>query len=221
MNMKKDSEQKNCCAQKSCATKEGIIYGIIPHIGCIAFLIFAVMGATVATTFLRPLMASQSLFYGMMALSALFAMVSASFYLKKHNALSWEGVRSNRRYLASLFGMTILTNALFLFVIFPAVANSIVANNNAPIGSTGVEGATAATTANSPAANPTKTITLKVDIPCGGHAPLITQEIKTLTGVKSVKYMAPKTFIVECDASLSTEEILGLDIFNEFKAILG
>ena len=62
-------------------------------------------------------------------------------------------------------------------------------------------------------------ITLKVDIPCPGHAPLITSELKTIQGVKSVKFSFPNEFEVSYDVSeTSKDEILSLKVFKTYKA---
>ncbi|HME87139.1 MAG TPA: hypothetical protein VKE88_01900, partial [Candidatus Nanoarchaeia archaeon] len=72
---------KECC--KPTGFKEGVINGIIPHLGCIAFIALAAIGATTAASFIKPLLLSSVLFYALITLSLLFATISAAFYLKK------------------------------------------------------------------------------------------------------------------------------------------
>ena len=53
-------EKQSCCREK----KEykgnnplmGLAYGIIPHIGCILFVVAAILGSTVLLQFFRPLL---------------------------------------------------------------------------------------------------------------------------------------------------------------------
>ncbi len=58
---------------------------------------------------------------------------------------------------------------------------------------------------------------LQVDIPCPGHASLITQELYTVDGVIDVKYMLPDLYDVTYNPSKTNEEeIKSLEIFNEY-----
>ena len=62
-------------------------------------------------------------------------------------------------------------------------------------------------------------ITLKVAIPCSGHAGLIKSELNGLQGISSVKFKIPNTFDVRYDSSkISKQEILSLNIFKQYKA---
>ncbi len=57
------------------------------------------------------------------------------------------------------------------------------------------------------------------DIPCPGHAPLITSELKKINGVKDVKFSFPNLFEVKYNSlKTSKEEILSLKVFNTYKA---
>ncbi|HJX05756.1 MAG TPA: hypothetical protein VJ461_03535 [Candidatus Nanoarchaeia archaeon] len=63
------------------------------------------------------------------------------------------------------------------------------------------------------------TLQLTVDIPCPGHAPLITGELKRADGVIAVKFNWPNKFDVVYDtAKTSKQEILELKLFNEYPA---
>ncbi len=60
-------------------------------------------------------------------------------------------------------------------------------------------------------------LTLEVDIPCPGHASLITQELYTIDGVVDVKYRLPDLYDITYDPTVtSEEEIKDLDVFNEY-----
>ena len=62
-------------------------------------------------------------------------------------------------------------------------------------------------------------ITLQVQIPCPGHAPLITGELKKLPGVQGVKFNFINNFEVSFDsAKTSKEQILALEIFRAYPA---
>lgn len=62
-------------------------------------------------------------------------------------------------------------------------------------------------------------ITLKVAIPCPGHASLINNELKKIQGVSNVEFRVPNYFDVRYDsAKVSKQEILSLNIFNQYKA---
>jgi len=62
-------------------------------------------------------------------------------------------------------------------------------------------------------------LTIKVDIPCSGHASLIIYEVKKLSGVNEVKFKGSGVFDVYYDSSkTSKEEILSAGIFNEYPA---
>jgi len=62
-------------------------------------------------------------------------------------------------------------------------------------------------------------IILKVDIPCSGHAPLISEELKTINGIQEVKYSTPNIFAVKYDSGRTSKtEILKLAVFKEYPA---
>ncbi len=61
-------------------------------------------------------------------------------------------------------------------------------------------------------------ITLKVDIPCPGHAPLIMGELKTIDGTENIQFRSPNVFdVIYNPEKTSKEEILSLDVFNSYK----
>ena len=61
-------------------------------------------------------------------------------------------------------------------------------------------------------------VTLKVDIPCPGHASLI-QGYLIKAGVSEVKFKAPNLFDVYYDQSrISKDQIMSVSIFQEYPA---
>lgn len=197
---------KLCCEKKSKESKgllSGVIYGLIPHTGCIAFIAFTVLGVTTATAFLKPLLLNAYFFYILIGLSFIFATISATIYLKKNEMLSMEGIKNKWKYLSVLYGTTITVNILLFLFIFPLAANMTSA---APTGYA---------ITNEPQ------ITLKVDIPCPGHAPLISEELKKLQGVSSIKFRFPNYFdVIYNPYQTSQDEILSLGVFKTYKAVI-
>lgn len=62
-------------------------------------------------------------------------------------------------------------------------------------------------------------LSLEVDIPCPGHAPLISEGLKTIEGVNYVKFRFPNYFDVEFDGSVTDkDEILSLAEFDYYPA---
>lgn len=197
----------DCCKNNKSKDKgflKGIIYGTIPHIGCIAFIIFTILGVTAASSIFKPLLLNAYFFYILIAMSLVFATISSTIYLKKNKILSVNGVKKKWKYLSILYGTTIFINLILFIVIFPMVAN---------IGS----GATITGAAVKELG--LSELTLKVSIPCPGHSPLITEELKKIDGVKSVKFKFPNLFnVIYNPSKTSKEQILSLQIFNTYKA---
>ena len=50
----------------------GLFYGLVPHTFCILFIVFSIVGATVATSFVRQVMFIPYLFQLIVALSLVF-----------------------------------------------------------------------------------------------------------------------------------------------------
>ena len=164
--MKNSNNQESCCKKTDSRMDKkgflkGILYGLAPHTFCIAFIIFTILGVTTATALLKPLLLNRYFFYILIGLSIVFATISAIIYLKKQGILSFSGIKRKWKYLSILYGTTIFVNLLFFMVIFPKVANLNLNPTPAIVEKTNLS-----------------SITLKVDIPCSGHAPLITSELK-------------------------------------------
>jgi len=194
-----------CCDEKDNKKKkkglwQGIIYGTIPHIGCIMFIIAAVLGATVLMQFFRPLLMNRYIFHYLILISVGFATLSSFFYLRKCNCLSKQGIKSKKGYLAIMYGSTVGINLVLFLLVFPFIA-SITGNvSAAEIGGLSM-------------------LEVSVDIPCPGHAPLITNELKTIKGVEGSQYSFPNDFKVYYDASKTSKvEILSLEVFDEYPA---
>ena len=204
MKEKKDKEIKDCCGPKKKYEGnnpfKGFLYGLIPHIGCILFVIAAVLGSTVLMTFFKPVLMNRNIFYYLILISIGFATISSFFYMRKNNALSWKGVKAKRSYLIIMYATTVGINLILFFLIFPMTAN--ISGN-----SVNVDGL--------------DSVLMEVKIPCPGHAPLITSELKTIEGVAKTEYNFPNKFTVYYDSSqTSIKEILKLDVFSEYPATI-
>lgn len=181
---------------KSREERKGLLHGIasalIPHIGCIAIIFFALTGITAGSVFFKKFLLVKWIFPAMVLLSLAIATLSAVLYLRRDCC---QTRRSKIKYITFLFGSVLIVNIFMLFIIFPAAVNA----------------GTGKVTAGD-----YKIVKLKVDIPCPGHAQLIKDELIKLDGVSEVEFKTPDFFDVKCDKRLSEEEILSLDIFKEF-----
>lgn len=178
--------------------KKGLIYGLIPHAGCIAFIIASIVGATFFMNLFKPLLLKSYFFYALIAISLIFATISATIYLKKNKLLSVQGIKRQKKYLMTLYSTTIIINLALFLIIFPLTANLASARL-------------------STATDDSATLELNVVIPCAGHAPLIIDEINKEEGVQEVKYTFPYKFVVKYDDAITNpENILEADIFNDF-----
>lgn len=199
-----NSNDKNCCKEVQKGNKgifAGIAYGLLPHIGCITFIIFTIAGVTAATNILKPLLLNPYFFYILIALSLIFATISAAIYLRRNGILSVSGIKRKWKYLSTLYGTTVLTNLLLFMVVFPYATN---------LTSNPVTGAAIGAPAQ---------LTLQVAIPCPGHAPLITGEVAKISGVTNVKFRFPNLFDISYDSTkTSKQQILDMDVFNSYKA---
>ena len=201
---------------------QGVFYGLIPHIGCIGFLIASILGVTFAAELFKPLLKNSLFFYGLITLSIVFATISSAFYLKKNELLSIKGIKKKTGYLAAMYGTTIGVSLLFLFVIFPMLTSasfgtqektsqSQLASQTSGIGLTSL----------TIQENPLQTITLEVQIPCAGHAPLIISELKKIAGVTLVTSPQWNLFTITFDSTKTTkQQILAADIFKDYPAKL-
>jgi hypothetical protein len=225
-NMKKNNtpqekkQEASCCGAKPKKEPknvgQAILYGLIPHVGCIAFIIGSVLGVTVLTQLFKPLLMNKNFFYILILISLLLATISSVLYLRKTGFLSAEGIRKKWKYLSTMYGVTMGVNLLLFLVIFPLLANvstvsaasSVPTASPPPGGAAGVGSASTASLAS---------LTMKVAIPCSGHAPLISSELKTINGVQAVRFSLPNNFEVTYDpAKTSKDAILSLAVFKEY-----
>ena len=234
------NEKPSCCEAKDAdgnkpsGLAEGIIYGLIPHTGCIAFIAFAILGATTMSALFQPLLMSRNFFYGLVMLSFAFATLSATIYLNKRGLLSAQGISKAKGYLSVLYGTTIGVNLLFFFVIFPMLVNAIPLGTNSaavlsnstsacPINSTDQgcqQDSAGSTSAYQPVAQPASaTMKIQVDIPCSGHAPLIKQELSRIAGIREITFIGSNEFDITYDPSKVTKsDILNIGIFKTYPA---
>ena len=191
---------------KQTSIKQGIAYGLIPHVGCIAFIIGSVLGVTALTQFFSPLMMNPYFFDILVALSFGFATLSSMLYLRKNGLLSTAGAKRKWKYLSTMYGSTIGINLLLFLVIFPLLANVSLASP----------------TENSAGVNSgLSTLKLQVDIPCSGHATLISGELKKIEGVDGIQFSLPNIFTITYDSSkTSQQQMLALDVFKTYKATI-
>ena len=209
------NNQKNCCPPNNKETKgvwSGILYGLLPHTFCILFIVFTILGMTAATAVLKPLLLNAYFFYLLIALSLIFATISATIYLKHNKVLSLRGIKDKWKYLSVLYGVTIFINLILFMVIFPITANF---DPEVPF-------TTAIFTAfgrGIPLLSEPGFLALRVDIPCPGHALLIVREIRTINGVEAVRFKFPNIFDVDYNPEKTSKtQVLSLDVFNTFKA---
>ena len=204
--MKDNKDLPDCCKPRKKYEGNnpfmGIAYGLIPHIGCIMFIIGAVLGATILMQFFRPFLMNRYIFHYLILISVGFATLSSFLYLRKNKSLSWEGIKHKKGYLSIMYGSTIGINLILFILVFPFLANITGNVSAAEIAESSV-------------------LSISVDIPCPGHAPLIANEVKTIEGVKGSRYSFPNDFEVYYASSVTSEqEILSLEVFEEYPATI-
>lgn len=195
--------------------REGIVYGLVPHIGCIGFIAASILGVTVAVEFFRPLLMNPWFFHILILIALAFATASSAFYLRKNQLLSWAGVKRKKKYLATMYGSTVGINLVLFLLVFPMLANLDTGSfAEAP------NGAIALAAAGQQPANDSL-LKLQVNIPCPGHAPLISGELKTIGGVTGVRFEFPNYFDIAFDSSkTSKEDVLALEVFETYPAVV-
>lgn len=197
-------DENNITNEKKKGIWQGVAYGLIPHIGCIVFIIGSVLGVTVLMQFFKPLLMNRYFFYILILISLGFATLSSVLYLRKNGILSFAGMKRKWKYLSIMYGSTIGINLLLFLLIFPLLANVSIASNQ-------VTGAITSTDQNF--------LKLQVDIPCSGHAPLISGELKSINGVLDVQFSFPNNFDIKYDpVKTSKQQILSLEVFKTYPA---
>lgn len=197
--------KKTCCPnpkKRPSGFFQGLIFGLLPHTFCLLFIILSILGATSASLIFKKFMLNSNFFYYLIALSFLLATISAIVYLYRCHLLSLSGVKKKLGYLLILYGSTIAINLLLFLIIFPLLANR-----------------TSGKRIFTQVDQNTQLVTLSVNIPCSGHAPLILEEVKKIPGVNQVTYRFPNLFDINYNPQkTSLEEILEAKIFSSFKA---
>jgi len=223
-----DKKNKDCCLPKNKRENSdgfwrGIIYAIIPHSFCVLFVALSVVGATFANQALRQFLMLPYFMPMIIGLSLLFASVSATFYLKRIDRLSIAGAIEKKKYLAILFSTTVIVNILFFNYVMPfiggvrPVSNELVQaqvenkkSNSVPVN---------AFEETNPLARKVEEFNISVDLPCSGHAFLVTSDLEKLKGVESVDFYSSNKFKIKFDSSVvSKNQILAIDIFKTYKA---
>jgi len=193
--------EDSCCKaqeKKDRGLLMGFIYGIMPHSFCIGFIIFSIIGSASLAGFFKSFMLIPYFIHALVVLSLLMATISAIFYLKRNNCLCGSGIKTKWKYLTILYGVTIFVNLFMFSYVLPALAN--INFNNENIGQQQLA-----------------SLSLAVQIPCSGHAPLIIDELKKDNGVKSVIFETPNVFDVKYNPSqTSTQKIMDMEIFKNF-----
>ena len=190
--------------KKDMTLKQGIVYGLVPHIGCIGFIAASILGVTVAVNFFKPLLMNPWFFHILVLMSIGFATISSAIYLRKQGLLSSSGIKRKWKYLSTMYGSTIGINLFLFMIIFPLLANVSLSSPTGDVNAI---------------SNDLSLIRLQVDIPCPGHAPLISGELKTISGVEAIQFSYPNFFDVKYDSYKTTkQEILSLDVFDTYRA---
>jgi hypothetical protein len=179
---------------------QGLMYGILPHSFCIGFVVFSAIGAVTITTIFKKVMLVPYFLHILVLLSLVMATLSAVLYLRRCRCFNRQGIKSKWRYLTILYGTTILINFLMFFYVLPAMANIGFVDNN-------VESSLFSS------------LSLRADIPCVGHAPLVIDELTNKKGITNVKFEPPNIFNIKYDHNqISPDEIMSTDILKIFKA---
>jgi len=172
-------QKTDCCEKSNEGLAKGLLCGLIPHSGCVIFILLSVFGATALSGFFASSFSSRFFFHLLVALSFVLATISAAIYLRRNGIMSLAGARAKRGYLLVLYGTTLLVNLLLFLVVFPYAANFRFDSFTSRASLIDVADAM---------------MTVKVDIPCSGHAPLVSGELRKVSSVKEVKYRLPDFF---------------------------
>lgn len=200
---------KNCCEQnivkdtKNNGVLSGILYGLFPHVFCILFIMLSIIGASFASVYVKQFLDIPYFYPILIVLSIVFATISAFIYLRNNYRLNKSGLLKSWKYLLTLYLLTIGVNIVFMYAVFPAVSKKIINRSVAADQNL----------------NKYKIVTLMVDIPCPGHAPLIDIDLKEDKGVKKVEYTEPNIFKVYYDEKITDiSKILSIEIFKTYSA---
>lgn len=105
----------------------------------------------------------------------------------------------NKHYLLVLYATIIGVNLFIMLVIFPLAANLKFSTRSQILG--------------------LSSESVRVNIPCTGHAPLIISELRRVDGIIDVNFKFPNIFEIKYDPKkVTNDQILNLEIFKNFKA---
>lgn len=203
-------KEKSCCAapKNKKGILSGILFGILPHFFCIFFALFSIIGAVTITGFLKKFLLIPHFFTFLIIISLILATVSSVIYLRRNSCLCPFGIKNKWKYLTTVYSVTILINLLMFYIVIPTLANANFQKASAVQKELSQN-------------NNLSELSLDVQIPCSGHAPLIIDEIKKNCDVQSVTFSTPNTFDIKYDPQKTTpEKIAALDIFKTYKATL-
>lgn len=128
---------KNCCQPVSNYKRgfwTGLLFGLIPHSFCIAFLLLSVVGAASTTVLLNKFLLTPNLPLFLLISSLLLATLSAFIYLKRTGGYSPAMIKDKWKYLLTLYGSIAVVNITVIFILLPALSNAQVkANDDIPI----------------------------------------------------------------------------------------
>ncbi len=207
--MKKQTN--SCCSTKRTKEKQGILsgilFGLLPHSFCLAFILLSVFGAVTATAFLKQILIIPNFLTFLIALSLILATVSSIIYLYKKNCLCLNGIKEKWKYLLSVYSVIMVVNLLMFFVVFPVLANFKGDKNTIASTSTSQDNLSS--------------LIIKTQIPCSGHAPLIIDEIKQNKGIVSVNFSMPNVFKVVYDPQrITPEKIISSQALKTYQATI-
>jgi hypothetical protein len=199
-------ELNPCPGSKKKGFLMGILYGLLPHAGCFLVISLPLLGLTTVSAFLIPLLVNSYFLYILIFFSVICTTISALLYLRRRNALSIKGAKENFRYIAILYGTVLIVNLLVFKLAFPFFANiyAFSSQENNVLGER---------------VELTENLKLEVNLPCSGHAFLVTGQLRNLEGVSNVVYVYPDIFeVVYLFEEISPSEIMEIEIFSEFEA---
>lgn len=200
-------KSSTCCKSPDDNTgiKRGVLYGLLPHTFCIAFIIFSILGTVGVTSFFRSWLLTPYFFPLLVTISVILTVCSAILYLRQSNCLSLSGIKKKARYLSIMAISIIGVNLLLFLVAFPLAANF---SPNNKIGS------------GSQNQSQLSQLTLSVELPCSGHAPLVMKDLQQIPGIADINFRLPNLFDIKYSDKTSANEILKAQIFNNFKATI-
>jgi len=127
---------KHCCGSMinyAKGLRTGLLFGLIPHSFCIAFLLLSIAGATSATALLGQFLSVPYLSLLLVILSLLLATFSAYIYLKKTGGCSLALVKSKWKYLLTLYASIVVINVIVVFILLPTLSKAQAKTDDVPI----------------------------------------------------------------------------------------